>query len=77
MGIDIEALIDNCQWAVHEVIMMLAVSFWVGQIVGQTIGTVLALCYLPNWWAVSFLAFQVSNQQTCCAYSSIVIPDSS
>ena len=42
-----------------ELLAVLAISYWVGSIVGQTLGTVIALCCLPNKYAVLFLAWQV------------------
>lgn len=63
-----EIVLARCKWLVDELIMMLATSFWVGQIIGQTIGTVIALCCLPHLLAVSFLAFQVNKLKTqACA----------
>ncbi len=56
---DLQAVLASCKELLLEVIRMLAVSFWVGQIIGQTIGTIVALYFLPNLLAVSFLAFQV------------------
>ena len=40
--------------------MTLAVSFWVGNILGQTFASVVALLCLPRWWAVAILLLQVS-----------------
>lgn len=58
---DLLAVLASCKELWLEVIRMLAVSFWVGQIIGQTIGTIVALYFLPNLLAVSFLAFQILN----------------
>ncbi len=60
---DVQAVLARCKWLFDEVVMMLAVSFWVGQIIGQTIGTIVALCCLPNLLAASFLTFQVVKGQ--------------
>ena len=61
---DLLAVLASCKELWLEVIRMLAVSFWVGQIIGQTIGTIVALYFLPNLFAVSFLAFQVRQAQS-------------
>ena len=45
-----------------ELLAVLAISYWVGSIVGQTLGTVVALCCLPNKIAVLFLAWQVGKR---------------
>lgn len=46
-----------------ELLAVLAISYWVGSIVGQTLGTVVALCCLPNKIAVLFLAWQVGERR--------------
>lgn len=46
-----------------ELLAVLAISYWVGSIVGQTLGTVIALCCLPNKIAVLFLAWQVGTKR--------------
>ena len=54
-----------------ELLAVLAISYWVGSIVGQTLGTVIALCCLPNKIAVLFLAWQVGKRRlrgACVAF---------
>lgn len=46
-----------------DFLAVLAISYWVGSIVGQTLGTVIALCCLPNTVAVLFLAWQVGKRR--------------
>lgn len=42
-----------------ESLAVLAISYWVGSLFVQTIGTVIALCCLPSKLAVLYLAWQV------------------
>ena len=48
----------------RELLQMLAIGFFVGQIFGQTLGTIVALCFLPHPISVLFLALQVSLHKT-------------
>lgn len=49
----------NFESWLDELLAVLAISYWVGSIFGQTLGTVVALFCLPNKYAVLFLAWQV------------------
>lgn len=55
----LQAMIAAFKGWLDELLVILAISYWVGQIVGQTLGSVVALFCLPNKFAVLFLAWQV------------------
>ena len=57
---ELDTVLSQLQSMWHEVVMTLAVSFWVGNILAQTFASVVALLYLPRWWAVAILLMQVS-----------------